>query len=78
MSEFRYGCHNKPRPNANSTYIAQKGWSLALRDKFRVPHRIPIFTDIKSAFGTTTCQYDASCHDKGCTGCTHAAEKCTH
>lgn len=63
-----YGCHNKPRPTKDSNYIAQSGW-LHMRDGFGAPCPMPVYTDIKSAFGTTACQYDKSATDKSCKGC---------
>jgi hypothetical protein len=67
-----YGCHNKPRPNADSSYIAQSSWSATFRDGFGAPHRTPQYIDIKSAFGTTGCQYTKQhASDPQCAGCVH-------
>lgn len=71
----QYGCHNKPRPTAESSYVAQAGWSALYRDGFGGPCRDPIYVDIKSAFGTTTCQYTLThATDPLCSGCAHRAK----
>lgn len=64
----RYSCHNKPRPTKDSSYVAQAGW-VDMRDGLGTPIRAPVLRDIKSAFGTTTCQYDKSQTDPACFGC---------
>lgn len=71
----KYGCHNRPRPTAESSYVAQKGWSETFRDGFGAPQRVPIYVDIKSAFGTTACQYTIHhATDPDCSGCVHRAK----
>lgn len=67
-----YGCHNRPRPTAETSYVAQAGWSETFRDGFGAPQRVPVYVDIKAAFGTTACQYTHG-HpaDPGCAGCEH-------
>lgn len=71
-----YGCHNKPRPNAESSYVAQFGWHDA-RDAFgQLINREPIYVEIKSAFGTTACQSDRpALGDPDCIGCINANMK---
>lgn len=71
MSEHRYGCHNRPRPVAGSSYLAQSGWSEPIYDGFGQPHRTPIYTEIIGTFGTTLCQYDKAATDPSCAGCAH-------
>ena len=67
-----YGCHNKPRPTADSSYVAQSGWSETFRDSLGNPSRIPMYVDIKSAFGSTACQYTlTNASDPVCSGCVH-------
>lgn len=62
----RYGCHNKPRPTAASSYIAQSEWEKTVPgDKYGNPTRQPLYRNVHSAFGTTACQYDRSQHQKG-------------
>jgi hypothetical protein len=70
-----YGCNNKPRPTAESSYVAQAGWSETFRDGLGAPCRVPIYIDIKSAFGTTACQYTlAHATDPECSGCVHRSK----
>jgi hypothetical protein len=63
-----YGCHNKPRPTKESGYIAQGGWR-EYKDQQGRPVKMPVHVEVKSAFGTTTCQYDKSATDSSCKGC---------
>lgn len=68
----QYGCHNKPRPDPSGTYVAQAAWSKTFRDGFGNPHRTPLYVDVKSAFGTTDCQYTKThASDPQCSGCVH-------
>lgn len=70
-----YGCHNKPRPTVDSGYVAQVAWSETFRDGFGAPCRTPVYVDIKSAFGTTDCQYTQQhAADPECSGCVHRAK----
>lgn len=62
-----YGCHSKPRPTVQSSYLAQSGWYESGQTNTRYPRMVPI----KSAFGTTACQYDRSQFDQACFGCPH-------
>jgi hypothetical protein len=65
-----YGCFNKPRPTKHSTYKAQSGW------KVWQGTRKPMYVDIKSAFGTTECQYTQQhVSDPQCLGCAHRAKE---
>jgi hypothetical protein len=62
----KYSCHGKPRPATHSTYKAQAGWKLWQNT------RKPFYVDIKSAFGTTECQYTKDhAGDPQCSGCVH-------
>jgi hypothetical protein len=68
----KYACHNKPRPTPASTYVAQSGWGEVFRDGFGNPCRVPTYVDVKSAFGTTDCQYTKThATDPECSGCVH-------
>ena len=61
-----YSCHNKPRPTADSSYIAQSGWKVWQKK------RVPVQVVIKSAFGTLECQYTKDhAGDTECAGCEH-------
>lgn len=64
-----YGCHNKPRPTEYSYYVAQVGWINKSTGVIGIAHREPVYKPIKSAFGTTSCQYDKSATDTSCKGC---------
>ncbi len=67
-----YGCHNKPRPTVDSKYIAQEGWSSTFYNAiYDSPDRTPLYAEVKSAFGTTSCQYFDSGRDPSCIGCAH-------
>lgn len=67
----RYGCHNRPRPTADSSYQTQNGYETDFLGR-----RIrPVYKAIKSAFGTTSCQYDKSATDAACAGCEHAKQE---
>jgi hypothetical protein len=71
-----YGCHNKPRPTAESSYIAQSSWSETFRDGMGNPSRVPFYVDVQSAFGTTDCQYTRThAGDPQCSGCVHRARE---
>lgn len=70
-----YGCNNKPRPTEESKYTAQAGWSETFPAERGAVYRAPIYVEVKSAFGTTACQYDKSKSDKGCENCCWAKEK---
>lgn len=74
MSAHRYGCHNRPRPTAASSYIAQAGW-VGVKGGSLGTQRHPIHVEIMSAFGTTDCQYDKSATDAACAGCNHATKE---
>lgn len=68
----RYGCHNKPRPAADSSYKAQDGYY----SDFWGNRIEPKWVSIKSVFGPDRigCQYDKSATDAACAGCQHARE----
>lgn len=71
-----YGCHNKPRPTVNSTYLGRVGYEDAINQNWGTFSREPIYIDIKSAFGTTDCQYTLShASDPLCSGCMHQAKE---
>lgn len=60
--DYRYGCHNKPRPNAQSYYAAPNGWvyvagMLEMR-RMQINHAL-----------STECRYDMSLSDPARTGC---------
>jgi hypothetical protein len=70
-----YGCNNKPRPTARSSYVAQIGWKTSPRDSLGPVTRTPICGRIKSAFGTTECQYTLThAADPECSGCVHRSK----
>lgn len=65
-----YGCKNKPRPTAATTYVAQVAWAPTYQ--VGGPGRDPVLVDVKAAFGTTDCQYTKThATDKLCAGCIH-------
>lgn len=66
-----YGCHNRPRPTAETSYVAQTAFTV-LRDGFGAPCRIPVYVDIRHTM-STTCQYDKSDVDQRCGGCEHGS-----
>ncbi len=66
------GCHNKPRPTAESTYPAQDGWYDLRELRFGRPGRVARTVAIKHTM-STTCQYDKSATDVGCRGCQHGS-----
>ena len=69
-----YGCFNKPRPTADSSYIAQFGWAH-VRGPGAAARKEPIHTVVNAAFGTTDCQYTLShAADPECSGCVHRAK----
>lgn len=70
-----YGCHSKPRQTSESSYIAQQGW-VGKKDGFFNTEKHPVYIEVKSAFGTTECQYTKQ-HpsDKECSGCPHQAKE---
>jgi hypothetical protein len=74
-----YGCHSKPRPTSETTYLAQEGWlyrNVIYSEPYESPRdeftRIPELVEIKHAM-TTECKYDASASDKQCAGCPYQA-----
>lgn len=70
-----YGCHNKPRPTSRSSYVAQISWKTSPRDSLGLVMRTPIYGRIKSAFGTTACQYTQThAADPECSGCVHRSK----
>lgn len=62
-----YGCHNRPRPTAETTYPAQLGW------EYWGLTREPRLVDIPHTL-STDCRYDLSAADGRCSGCVHAAK----
>lgn len=68
------GCHNKPRPTAESTYPAQDGYIDAVKSAGGEPTRLPRVVQVPHRM-STTCQYDKSATDAGCAGCQHGEER---
>lgn len=64
------GCHNRPRPTAETSYVAQAGWREY--EERGEPVRVPVLVRIKHAM-STSCQYDKSATDSACGGCVHGA-----
>lgn len=60
----RYGCHGRPRPTAETTYVAQYGW------EYSGITRSPLTMDVYHVM-STTCQYDKATTDAKCVGCEH-------
>lgn len=68
-----YGCWNKPRPTADSYYMAQDGWDMEYvgpddidgRDWFQ---GAAMFFEVKHAM-STECRFDMSLKDPKCEGC---------
>lgn len=66
-----YGCHNRPRPTAATSYPAQDGWQdIGLLT--RRPSRLPIIVPIGHTM-STNCRYDLSAADQRCAGCVHGS-----
>lgn len=63
-----YGCHNKPRPTAATSHVAQSGWCHYIERG--APVRMPILTVIPHVM-STDCKYDKAGTDAGCAGCEH-------
>lgn len=66
-----YGCHNRPRPTAETSYPAQDGWQggVTLR---QTSTRLPVIVPVTHVM-STTCQYDKSAVDQRCGGCEHGS-----
>lgn len=64
-----YGCHNRPRPTAATSYPAQDGWQggVTLR---QTATRMPVIVPIAHTL-STNCRYDLSAADQRCAGCAH-------
>jgi hypothetical protein len=72
-----YGCWNKPRPTADSSHIAQFGW-FGKKDGPLNTEKHPVYIEVKSAFGSTDCQYTIQhATDPHCSGCVHRAKEPT-
>lgn len=67
-----YGCHNRPRPTAETSYVAQAGFKI-VRDGFDAPWRVPALVTIKHTL-STNCRYDLSAADQRCAGCAHGSQ----
>lgn len=67
------GCNNKPRPTAETTYPAQDGYIDTVKTADLKPTRLPLMVGVPHRM-STTCQYDKSETDKGCTGCAHGSQ----
>lgn len=74
MSTVRpvYGCHDKPRPTSETSYVAQASIEI-IRDGFGAPFRQPAYVDIKHTM-STNCRYDKWQTDDRCRGCKNAGE----
>lgn len=69
-----YGCHNKPRPSAKRTYLAQAGYENPVPMGWDTYSREPVYVEINGAFGSTDCQYTQQhANDPHCSGCVHRA-----
>lgn len=66
------GCWNKPRPTTSTTYTAQAGWR-EYEERGEVI-RVPVLVLIPHRM-STTCQYDKSATDAGCSGCVHGEQR---
>jgi len=62
------GCKNKPRPTAESSYIAQDGWS-EYEDR-GAPVRVPRWKRIFHIM-STECVYTQTTPSPHCEGCEH-------
>lgn len=67
-NHHRYGCHNKPRPTAETTYAAQSGW-IEYEERNAVV-RQPVWVKIPHRF-SQGCKYDKAETDNACDGCRH-------
>lgn len=67
-----YGCHDQPRPTAETTIPAQAGWRKAL-NRGRIV-RLAIKVDVIHTM-STTCQYDKRTGDPRCAGCHQIQEQ---
>jgi hypothetical protein len=71
-----YGCHNKPRPVANSTYLAQLGYAEPIDEGWGTFSRAAEYVEVESAFDTTDCQYTKQhAADPHCSGCVHRTKE---
>lgn len=63
----KYGCWNKPRPTADSFYMAQDGWDTQYvgSDDFE---GTAWFVEVRNVM-STECRYDMSLEDAKCDGC---------
>lgn len=66
-----YGCHNRPRPTAETSYPAQLGWHYGISLKGE-PTRLPVVVPIAHTM-STNCRYDLSAADQRCAGCAHGS-----
>ncbi len=81
MTALRPGCWNKPRPTAETMHMAQDGWfeshhnpddTINMGWKYpqqRIARLVPVPFSM-----STTCKYDKSATDAGCSGCEHGAK----
>jgi hypothetical protein len=70
MTDRVYGCHNRPRPTAGSSYLAQSGYDPTVNEGWGWFSRQPRYVEIKHTM-STDCRYDASATDRGCAECVH-------
>lgn len=79
MSAPLAGCHNKPRPTTESSYLAQDGYETwhayksvdGLDYRLDEPTRVPAMVRVNFRM-ESDCQYDMSATASCCTGCMHA------
>ena len=67
---MRNGCWNRPRPTAETSYLAQAGWGEMYLTGQGVPHRNPVYVEVKHRL-STECQYTLTTKDVRCAGCAH-------
>jgi hypothetical protein len=64
---FRYGCHNKPRPTDETTYLAPDGWCQDYIGSSDWLGEMG-FREVKHVM-SRDCRFDMSFTDPGCEGC---------
>jgi hypothetical protein len=67
-----YGCHSRPRPTPETSYVTQTGWSETVTSAL-VPVRFPVYAEIKHSM-STDCRYDKKATDRQCAGCPHISD----
>lgn len=68
-----YGCHNKPRPTPQASYIAQDGWHEFIDGRGN-PVRTPKWKEVNFNF-STDCDPGKRAIDPRCASCQHGGEK---